>query len=220
MALERLDLSIELTSATDCSDITLTDDTGLYNVTTNPLGYGLPGGITVNNVSSLIITVNLNGGIYITYTCIVSSGVITSCLLSVNGGTGTEIVSLLASTTFPVTDFSLFSEDYGVTLPSLEDGIVEVDYVIAGVGSGEETFNYLTSASGLLSCTVCCCKEKLLLSIDPDCSCSDSKMQTYLRVSTYLEVAAMNIDIGKNDQALEALNKAIELCDDCGCGCS
>ena len=218
MALTRLDLSIELTNTTDCSDITLTDDTGTYPTATE--GYGLPSGITVNNVSSLIITVNLNGGIYITYTCIVASGVITSCLLSVNGGTGTEIVSLLASTTFPVTDFSLFSTDYGVTLPSLEDGIVEVDYNISGVGSGEEVFNYLTSKSAMLACSVCCCKDKLLLSIDPDCQCSDTKMQTYLRVSTYLEVAAMNMDIGKNDEALTALNKAIQLCDaDCGCGC-
>lgn len=218
MALTRLDLSIELTNATDCSDITLTDDTGTYPTASE--GYGLPSGIAVNDVSSLIITVNMGGGIYITYTCIVSSGVITSCLLSINGGTGTQIVMLLASTTFPVTDFSLFSEDYGVTLPELEDSIVEVDYNITGVSGEGEVFNYLTSASTLISCSTCCCADKLLLSIDPDCQCSDKKMQQYLRVSTYLEVAAMNMDIGKNEQALEALNKAIALCNCNGCsGC-
>lgn len=218
MALTRLDLSIELTNATDCSDITLTDDTGLYNVTTNPLGYGLPSGIAVNDVSSLIITVNMGGGIYITYTCIVASGVITSCLLSINGGTGTQIVSLLASTTFPVTDFSLFSTDYGVTLPTLEDGIVEVDYNILGVSGSGEAFNYLTSASTMLTCSICCCLQTKLLSIDVNCNCSDQAMNDYLRASTYLDVAVMNMDIGKNEQALEALNKAIEICDeDCGC---
>jgi len=216
MALTRLDLSIELTKATDCSDITLTDDTGTYDVTTNPLGYGLPSGITVNNVTGLIITVNMSSGIYFTYTCVVASGVINSCLLSVNGGTGTEIVSLLASTTFPVTDFSLFDEDYGVTLPELEDSIVEVDYNITG-SSGEDTFNYLTSDSVMISCDICCCKDKLLLSIDPNCDCSSDAMQNYLRVSTYLEIAEMNMDIGKNDIALINLNKAIEICN---CGCS
>ena len=219
MALERLDLSIELTNATDCSDITLTDDTGLYNVTTNPLGYGLPSGITINNVTSLIITVNMGGGIYITYTCIVSSGVITSCLLSINGGAGTQIVSLLSSTTFPVNGFSLFSTDYGVTLPLLEDGIVEVDYVISGAVEGE-AFNYLTDQSILLSCSLCCCIHKQLLLIDPNCSCSETKMQNYLRTTTYLEVAEMNMDIGKNEEALIALNKATELCNECGCGCN
>ena len=220
MALTRLDLSIELTNATDCSDITLTDSTGLYNVTTNPLGYGLPSGITVNNVSSLIITVNMGGGIYITYTCVVSSGVITSCLLSINGGTGTEIVSLLASTTFPVTDFSLFSTDYGVTLPTLEDGIVEVDYNISGVSGSGEVFNYLTSSSIMLTCDLCCCLQEKLLSIDVNCSCSDEKLQNYLRASTYLDVAVMNMDIGKNEQALEALNKATEICNCQNCGCN
>jgi len=218
MALTRLDLSIELTNATDCSDITLTDDTGNYPTAAE--GYGLPSGITINNVSSLIITVYLNGGIYITYTCIVSSGVITSCLLSINGGTGTEIVTLLASTTFPMTDFSLFSEDYGVTLPTLEDGIVEVDYNIAGVGSGEEAFNYLTDQSTLLSCSLCCCLKKALLSLDPSCSCESKKMDNYIKASTYLEIAEMNMNIGKNDNALIAFNKATALCDDCeNCGC-
>lgn len=216
MPLTRLDLSIALTNATDCSDITLTDDTGLYPTATE--GYGLPSGITVNNVTGLVITVNISSGIYFTYTCVVASGVINSCLLSVNGGTGTEIVSLLASTTFPVTDFSLFSADYGVTLPTLEDSIVEVDYNITG-GSGEDTFNYLTDQSVMVTCGICCCLQKALLEIDVNCSCSDEKLQNYLRASTYLEVAEGLMDIGKNDEALIALNKSIELCNCGGCGC-
>ncbi len=215
MALERVDLSIELTNATDCSDITLTDDTGLYP--TSAEGYGLPSGIAVNDVSSLVITVNLNGGIYFTYTFVISSGTITSCLLSINGGTGTEIVTLLASTTFPLVDFSLFNEDYGVTLPDLEDGIVEVDYVIAGAVA-EEAFNYLTDESVMISCQICCCINKLGLNVDIDCDCSEGSMMNYLKASTYLEIAAMNMDIGKNETAQAALDKATEICN-CG-GCS
>jgi hypothetical protein len=215
MALTRIDLSIELETATDCSDILLTDDTGTYP--TAPEGYGLTGGIVAGDVTSLIITVNMGGGIYFTYTFNLSHSTIISCLLSINGGTGTDITAVLNSTYFPLVDFSLFG-DYGVTLPSLEDGVVEVDYNISGVSGSGESFNYLTSEEALVVCSTCCCIERLGLSIDPLCDCSENAMMTYLRASTYLEIAGMNAEIGNMETAQAALDKASGICN-CG-GCS
>lgn len=220
MALTRIGLAISLTTNSACNDVALTDTTGIYPTVST--GYGMPSGATINSVTNVIITVNISGGTYITYTMVVTSGVITSCLVSINGGTGTEIVTKLTSTTFPLTGFSLFSTAYGVTLPTLEDCVLEVDYNIIGVIKGDPTsaFNYLTSASNLISCDLCCCLQKKALSIDLNCGCSEDSMLKYLLNATYLDIAAMQMDIGNTANATIALNKAIDMCsEDCDCNC-
>lgn len=219
MALTRINLSETLTTSADCSDVALTDSTGLYNITTNPLGYGAPLAATVNSVTSAIIKVNMSGGIYFTYTFTIVNGVITAATVSINGASAVNILSHLTSTAFPFTSISLFSTTYGVTLPSLEDTVLEVDYSIIGTQSGT-AYNYTTSSTALLTCSICCCLANLALEIDPLCDCSQDTTQAYLKASSYLEVAAMNMDVGKTDQALIALNKAKEICNSKDCGCN
>ncbi len=225
MALTRVGLAITLAVNSTCTTITVTDSTGAYNVTTNPLGYGLPGGIATTDVSSLIVTVNIQGGSYFTYTFTIDTtdGSVTAATLSLSGGTATNIFASLPATVFPLSAFDLWGS-YGVTLPTFGDGIIEVDYTIGGsVASGDlpaQDFNYTTSGSMLVPCSGCCCVQKMGLAIDPDCACSNEAMWNYLRASTYLEIAKFNTQIGKNAVAQSALTKAQEICDCEGCGCS
>lgn len=222
MALTRVGLAITLAVNSTCTTMTVTDSTGTYDVTTNPLGYGLPSGAASADVTSLVIVVNLPGGSYFTYTFTIALNVISAATLSLSGGTATNILASLVSTVFPVTSFDLWGS-YGVTLPAFEDGVIEVDYTIGGFvpdGDASTAFNYTTSSSMLVPCTTCCCVQKMALAIDPDCACSNEAMWNYLRASTYLEIAKFNTQIGKNEVAQSALTKAGEICNCADCGCS
>lgn len=222
MPLTRVGLAITLAVNSTCTTMTVTDSTGTYNVTTNPLGYGLPGGIATTDVTSLVIVVNIEGGTYFTYTFTIAANVITAATLSISGGTATNIFTNLLSTVFPLTAFDLWN-GYGVTLPTFEDGVIEVDYTISGSATSGDTavaFNYTTSSAMLVPCETCCCVQKMALAIDIDCACSDEAMCNFLRASTYLEIAKFNTQIGKTAVAQQALTKAKEICDCAGCGCS
>jgi len=222
MALTRVGLAITLAVNSTCTTMTVTDSTGTYDVTTNPLGYGLPSGAASAYVTSLVIVVNLPGGTYFTYTFTIALNVISAATLSISGGTATNIFANLLSTVFPLTSFDLWN-GYGVTLPTFGDGVVEVDYTIGGTvpdGDAAQFFNYTTSGTMLVPCSACCCIQKMALAIDPDCSCSEESMWNYLRASTYLEVAKFNTNIGKTAVAQIALTKAQEICDCSDCGCN
>jgi hypothetical protein len=51
MSLTRVGLTIETVISNNCTKVTVEDITGNYNVTSNPLGYGLPGGIAYNDIT-------------------------------------------------------------------------------------------------------------------------------------------------------------------------
>jgi len=68
---ERVNLTIKTCLLEGCSKITVEDITGTYNATTNPLGYGLPGGIAYNDITQIIISVyypNITTPIIYTFT--------------------------------------------------------------------------------------------------------------------------------------------------------
>lgn len=211
MALTRIALAIQLTTSSTCSTITLKDTTA---------DYGGAGKITINSVNSVIIKVNLSGGSYMLYTFTVSSGTITAATLSLSGATATNILSHLTSTVWPfvATQFDLWGS-YGVTLPTFADGVVGVEYTVAGLDPNDGTtpFSYTTSSSVLVFCDACCCLQKLFLAIDPDCPCSEESICNALTADAYLQAAKYNVQVGNNTRAQTALDKATSLCSG---GCS
>jgi len=162
MSVARPDLSINVVVGTQDSNIVVDDITGTYNPATNPEGYGLPDGPTVNNVTALrVILQNQSDGWYLTYTFTVDNGTITAATLGVSGATATSILSEMSSTAWPfITAVNAFdvTDDYGVTIPTISAGVYQLTYTIAGTATGSlgtpETFNYTTSEQPVLSCTV------------------------------------------------------------------
>lgn len=214
----RVGLTITLTVNTTCENITLKDTTGVYDATTNPLGYGMPGGIATSDVNTIIIVVNLSGGVYLTYTFTIVAGNITAATLGISGATPTSILASLSSAvwyTLMSGGFGLFT-DYGVTLPTFADGIYEVDYTVKGTSS-DTLFNYTTSVTKLVMCDACCCVSKMGVNIDPECNCSEDALWNFLKADAYLQVAKFATQVGNTDRAQLALDKATNLCD---CGCS
>jgi hypothetical protein len=225
MSLNRVNLSIKTTTNSGCGGLSFEDTTGNYNALTNPEGYGLPGGIVINDITSAqIMLEHQSTGIYVMFSFTIALGVVTAATVSINGGTATDILSELSSTTFPFTSLNPFnmSGDYGVELPEVKDGLYQTIYTISGE-SDEGTvphteFNYTSSVQELISCETNCCIAKLEASIDPGCDCSSEKMAQAMRARQYLNIAISAAEYGKTSDAVDALNKAKALCDsNCGC---
>lgn len=220
MAVTRVDLSVTLATNDACTNITLTDTTGLYSAT-NLLGYGVPSGPATTNLTSLSIKLTYSSiGTYITYNFIISSGTITSATLAMGTGTATSILSSLSTTNWynlMSAGFDL-SADYGVTIPSTEDGVYEAEYTIAGSVSGT-SFAFTTSCQILNACSACECISRKFMDIDPSCtSCFEPKMILAMTGDAYLKTAGYAVNVGDLDKAVDALTKAQDICS-CTCNC-
>lgn len=216
--MERPGISITTVVSNSCESLLLTDTTGTYDATTNPDGYGLPNGPTVNSVDEVIVVLNYDTeGTYITYNFTVSSGTITAATLSVADGDATDILSELVSTTWPLTNFDMV-DDYGVTIPDFELGVFSTDYTIKGTLSGND-FSFTTSRSVLNECAVNCCIQKMFAEIDVDCGCNSDALNKAMKAKGFLLAARYGAQSGKTENAVKALNKANDLCEG-GCGCS
>lgn len=223
----RPDLSINVTVGADCSGFTVDDTTREYDITTNPEGYGLPDGPTINDVDSLVIVVtNQSAGWYLTYTFTISSGTITAATLGVSGATATNILTELASTTWPfITGVNAFdaTADYGVTIPDLTDGVYQIEYTIAGtaIGSGgtPEDFSYTTSEQPVLACDLCCCIDTMFYDA-AGCECGCDKAENAMKARYYAMATKFAAERGDTDLAVNIFEKAQSICDDGCSGCN
>ena len=223
MALNRVGLSIEIAKNDKCDALYLEDTTGEYNITTNPLGYGLPSGIASNDVTEVIVVLRYSTlGTYITYNFTVALGVIQTATLAIEDGTPVDIYSELPSQVWPFDSDDQFelTGDYGVTLPELEDGVFQVEYTISGSsGNPTEEFSYTASEQFVLDCETACCIDKMYADLDPNCGCSDEKQKKADEAYTWLQVARASAELGDTNKAVTALIKAKSICD-CNCkGC-
>ena len=222
MALTRVGLTVALAKNSTCDGLLFSDSTGIYNVNTNPDGYGAPSTIVSNDVSLIVIVLtNQTADWYLTYTFTTSSGTITAATLSNTGATAVNILSSLATTVWytllSAGTFNLVSVT-GVTLPDLEDGAYQVDYTISGSSTGggvlpTQTFSYTASNQYLVDCAADCCISKMLLNAK-----TDEQVDAAQRAQGWLNVAIQATNYGDITGAVNALAKAKALCE-CGCGC-
>ena len=204
-------MNIDIEVNDTCDGLLFTDET-TYSA----------GTILSSTVTSVILRLDYSTlGTFLYYTFTISNNVITAARLRVastgsDGAAGTDILAELASTVFPLVDFDL-SADYGVTIPDVEDGIYYTTYTIAGNSGG--AYSYNTTEQDIIACSACCCISKMFQEIDPNACCDDKKWMTAMRAASYLSAARYATQGGFVDNAVTALNKAQEVCDD-GCGCN
>lgn len=216
--LTRIDLSGCLEIEDGCSKLLFSDDTGFKTSECaddqNDLGYGLTGGIALNDVTEAILNVYFVGQtVPFTFTFTIASAVITACILTDLNGNDTDITADLESTVFPLTDFQINLEAYGVTFPELTDGIITWDYTISGISSSL-SFEYTTSGGGLSTCNTDCCIEKKYLAIDTECECLEDKLDSIIMSEIFLNGAKFAINVGQDSKADAMIAKAKEICDD------
>lgn len=212
----RIDLSGTICVSEGCTKLTFSDTTG-FKVTDctcdqNDNGYGLTGGIALNDVTGAILNVYFpESTIPYVFTFILVNHVITSCILTDINSVSTNITSDLTSTVFPLTDFLVNDDGYGVTFPSLEDGIVNWDYTISGSSSGT-AFSYTTSDGQLVDCSIDCCIEDKYLALDASCGCLTDKINDIINSEIFLNAARYSISAGQESKCQNFLDKAKEIC--------
>lgn len=206
----RVNLTIKTCLLEGCSKITVEDITGTYNATTNPLGYGLPGGIAYNDITKIIISVyypNITTPIIYTFTY--ATGTVTALTVTdLNGvvyNIFADLATLMVDGVFDLTGTDAF------ILPVIVDGIFNVEFNESGTHS-EEAFSYTTNNSFLSSCKTECCIEKMYLNLDPNCDCCDHKIEAIEQAEVFLQAAKFSINVGQDSKAEEDLLKAKEIC--------
>lgn len=209
----RINLSGEVCVDNGCTVLNFCDTTGFLVSACaddqNNLGYGLAGGIALNDVTSAVLNVyypQMTTPIVFTFT--MSGGVITACTLKDLNLVVHDIYAKLASLVFPLVDFNI-ALDYGVKLPAVVDGLYKWDYTISGTNASVP-FNYTTSDGFISDCNAQCCTSKEYLDID--CSCSDAKIMSIIKQEIFLNGAAYAMNVGMDNKADEFLADAKELC--------
>lgn len=207
MARPTLTIDTEINEA--CTTMTMWDTTADY------------GGGTVTTAgieSSTIVVRNKTTGTYFTYTFTIGTNVISAATLSLDGGTGTDILAELSSTAFPfilnVNEFDLWA-DYGVTLPDFDDAVYQIEYTITRTTA--TAYSYTTSKMNVRDCDLCECIAGKLIDIDPSCDCSDKNIPFVQRIQALNQSAIFAAEKGMTTKAVNALNKAIELCNCSSC---
>ena len=216
MPLERIDLSGCLEIAKGCTQLLFSDTSG-FLVTPcsdeyNEFGYGLVGGITLDDVESAELNIYYPSiSTPITFDFIIVNHVITQCLFTDLNGTVTDITLLLESTVFPLTNFDITLDAYNVERPSLSDGIIKWDYTIStseGIGAV-----YTTSGEDLNDCSVNCCIENKYTELDLNCGCFDDKLKDLILSEVLLQGARYAMDTDLSDKSEDMLSKSKEICD-------
>lgn len=209
MALTRVGLAIKTVLSEGCKKLTVEDITGTYNVTSNPLGYGLPNGIIYNDVKTIVINVYYP---YITtpiaYTLTLVSGTVTALTVKNLNATVYNIFANLATLyvggVFNLTGTTAF------VLPTITDGVFDVDFTISGVNAATgESFSYTTNNMSLSTCVTECCINNMYKNMDMCCDCNTDKVES---AELFLSGAKKAINIGQKDKALCLLTKASDIC--------
>jgi len=217
MALERVSLTERISITNNCKKLLFEDVTGAYSEN-NPDGYGAPDHIEINDILTSKIKVKyIDLGVTVTYDFEVNDGEVIGATITDYKGNVIDILAELSSTDFPFTDDNPFdlTDGYGGELPELHDGQIVVEYTIAGTavrGEESEDFAYTTSKKLFLTCELCCCIAKMGTDIDPECSCSDNKLEKYMAAKAFLYAGQAAVAICDYPNAAANFKKAKEIC--------
>lgn len=177
----------------NCQDkvVDVIDETGAYNIETNPTGWGSPNP-AIGDVQSAYARVTLsNGEVYI---------------IDVSG-----TLPNLTETPFRITNEMLGLEP----TEQLPDGVQLIEVVYSGI-SGGVPFTVQSSQQVLFSCNAQCCVDKKMSGAGGGCACKSGTEAIDLAVM--LESAKSAATCGKPEKAQVLIDKINEICGhDCGC---
>lgn len=202
---------------TGCFGFTFTDTTGVYNVTTNPGGYGTPN-IESTDVTDATISIYTPGSTvpYI-ITFVIETGNIASAIITNPDGTTDDITTDVVTTqglTFPFSttfgsDSLLIDETWigGTTDESITDGVYTIVYEVT---DGTNTYN--TTVYTLSKCNACCCISKAYANLNSNCGCDDNGLKTVQRADAFLQSAVNAANLGMYEASQTNVEKALEIC--------
>lgn len=212
-----LELQATSPTQTGCLGLTFTDTTGIYNVTTNPGGYGAPNIDSTDITDATISIYTPNSTVPYIITFVITTGNIDSAIITNPDGTTNNVTTNIVTTqglTFPFSTVlgsgSLAIDETwigGTEDEALTDGIYTIVYEVSD-GSNE----YNTTVYTLSKCNATCCITKAYANLDSDCGCDDSGLKVAQRANAFLNAAISAADLGMMEAAQTDIEKALEIC--------
>lgn len=154
------ELKYSFCESCDCKTGVFNDTTGVYDVNTNPTGYGAPNVASADITSATIVVTPPSYDSPITFTFTISSGTVTAATRTDIFGVVTDVLSLLSTTTFPFVDLNfdsilLFGD---TTQNDLEDGSWLVVYTVS-----DGVDDYQLNAYNYFICTTTRCRDEIAI---------------------------------------------------------
>lgn len=186
-------LDFSICESSDCTEFTFTDNTGAYNATTNPYGWGAPNE-TLSDVQ-------------------------TPVTLDITTPSGTTYQIDLATTTpvFPVdqapNELTLdMSSLGGIAGDSIPDGIYTFVYTVT-----TNTTTYTQTVIAAFYCQVQCCVYSMFKDLDPDCSCCDDDRDALLKAYLLFKGLIYSANCGNISEFNSILTEIQKLCTQTNC---
>lgn len=210
-----------------CTGLTFLDSTGIYDAVTNPGGYNIPGGVQIENVTTVTLRVTMNalGTVYFEFVFTLTadtttSSTITAATLSLNGATAVNILTSLPELVWPMQEpFDLFGEYGDVVLPTFGDDVYKIEYTVEG--TVPEAFDMTAEKYVPVICAYACCVKQKIADLDVNCDCYGKEYLDAMYGQSLIYTFNYKAEKGQLTEALLALEKLRLFCgsDVGGCGC-
>lgn len=165
------EVRIQLCVSHSCSDkniFTLTDNTGPYNATLNPYGWG-SGNIEISDVESSGLTITSPAGVVYGPFDVLAT------------------IPNLDGTTLEIDITDILDQDPAVG-EAYSDGYWIFDWTVQGVyGLDDTPFHSRCVRQELVLCDVKCCVDNLMADADPNCGCSKTGNKKSINAMLTLE---------------------------------
>jgi hypothetical protein len=187
-----VDIKYSICQSSNCESLTFTETTGVYNVTTNPTGWGAVGGGDPNEM--------------------LSDATIATLTLTGPDGTVYAPVDLLGLSSFPKDDIKF---GYSITAASVDSSLSEFSdgsWTIAyNVTTGSTT--YSESKTFFFSCQISACVYSMVADIDvSDCNCDIETLNKVLEAKAFLDALSYAVGCGNLTGANEILTTLQRTC--------
>lgn len=174
----------------DCSTIEFTETTGLYEITSNPTGWGTQFSTINPDVDTFLYA-----------------------QLEFFDTNGTSIKLIEIQPDFPTIN-TLYSKKFTVDLP---DNLYKIVYTVKENKTSSVSYS-ATNYQGFY-CNVSCCVSNMLKDIDIDCKCIDHKLEEYNKAYALLQGLICAAECGNISQFNNILSVINKLCKNKKCKC-
>ncbi len=192
-------LKFSLVMSQDCLSFSFRDDTGIYNATSNPTGYGGANPATTDMAMASLVMILADG----------TSQTFTLGFYPLFPNTNGML--------FKITNVNLgLAADVPIT-----DWLPYITYHVSENSDGSD--GYTTSKYCFVSCQSQCCVDKLNARIEHagDCNCTNAAREKWSQANALLVSIqnALNCSTPQPNKANVDLQALTELCAQSGCGC-
>jgi len=205
------ELKYSLCEQCDCKEALFNDTSGVYNVSTNPTGYGTPNVESTAITSATIVVTPPSYETPITFTFTISSGTVTAATRTDTFGVVVDVLSLLNTTVFPFVDLTfdsilLFGDS---EQSDLEDGAWLMVYTVS-----DGTDTYQLNAYNFFICSATRCRDNTAIGFIKKTVSKSDAITVFVNYDVLLASVGLK-DVSAVNSQIEAMQSICNPCSNC-----